>query len=142
MEWVHRWCRLRADVGPSVAPTSIISSLGDTYMVPDDAHGDVTWRPDRESRAVALERARASGVPRRLVREALDAIATSWKEAGWTFPDSRPKALTHIEWLYRRLRFGESYRVIGERDREQYVDPDAIRAAVTELAELAGIDRV
>lgn len=144
MAWVHRWALLRAELGEGVAPDQIVSSLGLSYGVPDSSE-PVSWRPDLESRADAMERGRKLGVPRRIVRAGLRADRERWQAAGWDFPDAMPEAERQLRWLYLRLRHGWTYAEIARREglaeAHLYTEPaKAVQQAVRRLARAADAD--
>jgi hypothetical protein len=139
MDWVHRWAILRAELGESVDPDMIVSSLGQGYMVPDPA-GSVPWKPDREPRSVAERRAREMGTPRRIVRESLRAEQHRWEAAGWDFPVDAPEARKHLRWLYLAIRHDWTYGEVAQdwsADQPEPVDDETVAKAVKRLASKA-----
>lgn len=137
---LHRWCLMRAQLGPKVTPREIISGLGDGYAVPTEAQELlVGWRPDLESRADAEARLTHE------LTAALDRIQADWQAAGWTFHHAAPKALSHLHWLFLRMRHGWSYGEIARREGvradENRLEPDkTVQTAVHRMAQAAGIE--
>ncbi len=112
MEWIHEWALRRSAGGASVGPDRIILSLASSYAVPDSP--GAIWRPDIDTKATALTRARERGWTRREAREALQQTQREWQEAGWTFPDVSPEAAKHLRWLYLAIRHDWTFAQVAE----------------------------
>jgi len=136
---IHRWCILRRDAGHPIGADSIVSTTGEHYARPMVRSGRVEWRPNLEPKIDAERRAMEAGAPRSEARLGLAAIEEEWTDAGFTFHKSRTKATDHLEWLYRKLRHGETYGAIAERwskDRPEMVDSETVAKSVARLMDL------
>jgi len=98
----------------------------------------VTYDPTFDSRAEVEARYRAE------LAKLLDSIEAEHRAAGYVFADTPHRRETHVEWLYKRLAYGDSFPVIArswnEGRKDDRTNEDAVRIAVHRLARRIGVN--
>lgn len=127
---VHEFCRWRgicAEQGREHGPGDFAQGYDVSGAVPGFSEGP--WDPRREAYGAAVDRLgwRRAGD--------LRTIAERAEVTGLVFLDGRPEMQRDLEWLYRHVARGETYRQIAATDLPTSLEADElVRQAVKRMA--------
>ena len=148
LAWCDRYLRAHAagSAHPSAYGPAALSTSPVVFTFEPDVAGvigppweqeawDITREPRRDAR-IRLERTARDHIRVQLDQTQAEAVA-----AGLTFPDTAPKLQRDLQWLYKKVRFRESFQAIyNSLDSPPRGGVDTVRKAVLRVADKVGVD--
>jgi hypothetical protein len=150
---VVAWCRryIAARRSGSFHPSTYDARRFSSATIPAQYEGETVGviTPPWQEESWELTRERRADVSRRLERRArdhiqatLDRIEAEARSQGLVFPDTSPRLDRDLDWLYRKVRHGETYQAIFDSLRPPPKGGvDSVRQTVRRIATKVGVDQ-
>jgi len=148
LAWCDRYLRARASgsAHPSAYSPAALSTSPVSFTFEPEVDGSIgppwelqAWDPTSESRRGA--RIRLAKIANDHIQAELDRIQSNAVAAGLSFPDTAPNLQRDLGWLYRKVRYRDTFQTIYDAlDSPPKGGVETVRKAVLRIADKSGVD--